>query len=145
MLASVRSEQDDNEIFWRQALIISQHIGLLSSYITRLLTIWAMFCFNTWLYGKIKNNNWKNQNLKKKSTKIVQKSNFYNPIIPQMFEGIVDKWQRNNIYYIKEKENKHSAELQWTDPGTKVTGEFSIKGRTLPPNALNGFLWFPSF
>ena len=35
------------------------------------------------------------------------------------------------------KENKQNVELQRTDPGTKVTDEFSTKGRILPPNALN--------
>ena len=42
-------------------------------------------------------------------------------------------------------ENKHNAELQRTDPDTKVTGEFSTKGRIFPPNAQNGFLSFPLF
>ena len=41
--------------------------------------------------------------------------------------------------------NKYNTELQRTDPGTKVTGEFSTKGRICPSNALNGFLLFPSF
>ena len=31
------------------------------------------------------------------------------------------------------------AELQRTDPGTKVVGEFSSRDRTFPPNARNGF------
>ena len=35
--------------------------------------------------------------------------------------------------------SKHNAELQRTDPGTKVIGEFSIWGRIFPPNARNGF------
>ena len=35
--------------------------------------------------------------------------------------------------------------MQRTDTDTKVTGEFSIKGRLLPPDAQNGFLLFPSF
>ena len=41
--------------------------------------------------------------------------------------------------------NNHNAELQRTNPGTKVTDEFSTKGRIFPPNAQNGFLLFPSF
>ena len=41
------------------------------------------------------------------------------------------------------EKNKHNAELQRTDPGSKVTGEFSTKGRIFPPNAQNGFLLFP--
>ena len=43
------------------------------------------------------------------------------------------------------KENKHNAVLQWTDPGTNVTGDVSIKGPILSPNAQNGLLLFPSF
>ena len=30
--------------------------------------------------------------------------------------------------------NKHNAELQRTDPGTKVTGEFSTRGHIFSPN-----------
>ena len=37
------------------------------------------------------------------------------------------------------KTNKHNAELQRTDPGTKVIGKFSTRGRIFPPNARNGF------
>ena len=33
------------------------------------------------------------------------------------------------------KLNKHSAELQQTDPSTKVKGEFSTKNRIFQPNA----------
>ena len=35
------------------------------------------------------------------------------------------------------KENKQNVELQRTDPGTKVTGEFSTKGRIFQLNAQN--------
>ena len=35
----------------------------------------------------------------------------------------------------KFNKNKHNAEMQQTDPGTKVTGEFSTRGRIFPPNA----------
>ena len=31
--------------------------------------------------------------------------------------------------------NKHNAELQPTDPGTKSTGEFGAKGHVFPPDA----------
>ena len=34
---------------------------------------------------------------------------------------------------------KHDVELQRTDPGTKVMGEFSTRDRIFPPNAQNGF------
>ena len=34
----------------------------------------------------------------------------------------------------KQKENKHNTELQRTDPGTKVTGEFSTRGHIFLPN-----------
>ena len=40
---------------------------------------------------------------------------------------------------------KTNAELQWTDPSTKVTGEFTTTGSIFPPIAQNGFLLFPSF
>ena len=48
--------------------------------------------------------------------------------------------QRNTKTYrvktkIRNKKNKHNAELQLTDPGTKVMGEFSTKGHIFPPNA----------
>ena len=32
------------------------------------------------------------------------------------------------------KKNKHNAELQRADPGTKVTGEFSTRGHIFPPS-----------
>ena len=41
--------------------------------------------------------------------------------------------------------NNHNAELQRTDPGRKVTGEFSTRGRIFPQNAQNGFSLFLSF
>ena len=44
----------------------------------------------------------------------------------------------------KTKKNKHIAELQRTDPGTKVTGEFSTRGHIFSPNVWNEFLSFPS-
>ena len=34
----------------------------------------------------------------------------------------------------KRKGNKHNAELQRADPGTKVTGEFSTRGHIDSPN-----------
>ena len=58
------------------------------------------------------------------------------------------------IFFIFSNENyplkyclnpKTVAELQWTEPGTKVTGQFSIKGRIFPPNAQYGSLLLPSF
>ena len=33
-----------------------------------------------------------------------------------------------------DKYNKHNAQLQRTDPGTKVTGEFSTRGHIFSPN-----------
>jgi len=35
------------------------------------------------------------------------------------------------------QKNKHNAELQRTDPGTKVTGEFSTRGHIFSPNVWN--------
>ena len=40
---------------------------------------------------------------------------------------------------IDDKQNKHNAELQRTDPGTKDTGEFSTGRRIFPHNAIKGF------
>ena len=40
-----------------------------------------------------------------------------------------------NFLYINHQKTKHNAELHWTYPGTKVTGDFSTKGRIFPPNA----------
>ena len=42
-------------------------------------------------------------------------------------------------------ENKHNDELQRADPGTKVTGQFSTRGRIFPNDAQNGFSLFSSF
>ena len=39
--------------------------------------------------------------------------------------------------------DKHNAELQRADPGTKFTGQFSTRGRIFPHNAQNGFSLFP--
>ena len=54
-----------------------------------------------------------------------------------------------NYIYINQRPNcngnKHNFELQRTDPGTKVIGEFNTKGCIFPPNAQYGFLSFPSF
>ena len=47
---------------------------------------------------------------------------------------------KSSFCIFKDKKNKHNAELQRTDRGTKVT-----KGRIFPCNAQNGFLLFPSF
>ena len=45
-----------------------------------------------------------------------------------------------DLMYGKGKQtNKHSAELQRTDPDTKVIGEFSTRGRIFPTYARNGF------
>ena len=44
-----------------------------------------------------------------------------------------DEAQRCDCYKKKKKKtkkNKHNAELQQSDPGTKVTGEFSTRGST---------------
>ena len=48
-------------------------------------------------------------------------------------------------YDLNFKKNKHNAELQRADPGTKVAGLFSTRGRIFPHNAQNGFLLFSSF
>ena len=59
-----------------------------------------------------------------------------------------DEAQRCDCYKKKKKKtkkNKHNAELQQSDPGTKVTGEFSTRGSIFLPNARNGFVLFPSF
>ena len=39
-----------------------------------------------------------------------------------------ERWER------KKRRDKHNAELQRTDPGTKNTGEFSTRGHNFPPN-----------
>ena len=39
----------------------------------------------------------------------------------------------------KKQQNKHNAELQRIDPGKKIIGKFSTRGRIFPPNAQNGF------
>ena len=51
---------------------------------------------------------------------------------------------QNITFLSKEKKNKHNAELQRTDPGTKVTGEFSTRGHIFSPNVWNEFISFPS-
>ena len=43
------------------------------------------------------------------------------------------------------KDNKHNADLQQADPGTKVTGQFSTRGCIFPHDAQNGFPLFSSF
>ena len=40
----------------------------------------------------------------------------------------------------KNKKNKHNAELQRTDPGTRIMGEFSTKSHIFSLNVQNGFL-----
>ena len=45
----------------------------------------------------------------------------------------------SNVYYYK-----HNTELQRTDPGTKVSGEFNTRGHIFSPNVWNEFLSFPS-
>ena len=39
----------------------------------------------------------------------------------------------------EKEENKHNAELQWADPGTKVEGEFNTKGHIFPHGAKMDF------
>ena len=46
---------------------------------------------------------------------------------------------------IDHNKNKQNAELQQTDPSTKVKGEFSTRSLIYPHNAQNGFLLFPHF
>jgi len=52
-------------------------------------------------------------------------------------------WEKNTIKWLVTCHgyinNKHNAELQWTDPGTKVTGEFSTMGHIFSPNVWNEF------
>ena len=55
-----------------------------------------------------------------------------------VFIGIMELKAKVNI-------DKYNAELQWIDPGTKVTSEFSTKRRILPSNAQTEFSLFPSF
>ena len=45
--------------------------------------------------------------------------------------------------YVKKWFKKYNAELQRTDTGTKVMGEFKTKGCIFPPNAQNVLLLFP--
>ena len=47
--------------------------------------------------------------------------------------GNVDK-VFGNIDKVIRNVDKHNAELQRTDPGTKVTGEFSTRGHIFSPN-----------
>ena len=51
---------------------------------------------------------------------------------PRMFTS--DR-RRDDLSSVEEnnKRNKHNAELQQTDPGTKVTGEFSTRGYIITP------------
>ena len=44
---------------------------------------------------------------------------------------IYQKW---NVKLCDFNVNKHNTELQRTDPGTKVTGEFSTRGHIFSPN-----------
>ena len=43
------------------------------------------------------------------------------------------KQQQKNKQQQQKTKNKHNAELQQTDPGTKVTGEFSTRGYIITP------------
>ena len=45
----------------------------------------------------------------------------------------------------KNRNNKHNAELQRADPGTKDVGQYSTRtqGRIFPHNAQNGILLIP--
>ena len=38
---------------------------------------------------------------------------------------------------LKNENDKHNTELKRTDPGKKVTGEFSTRGRIFPSSARN--------
>ena len=49
-------------------------------------------------------------------------------------EDFQDSWERFYDMESKVLGNKHNAELQRTDPGIKVTGEFSARGHIFPPN-----------
>ena len=52
------------------------------------------------------------------------------------------------FYYLcfeKKKKDKHNAELQRADPGTKDMGYFCTRGSIFPHDAQNRFLSFPSF
>ena len=44
-----------------------------------------------------------------------------------------------SLYNIWSNTNKHNAEPQRIDPGTKILGEFGTKSHIFPPNAQNGF------
>ena len=60
--------------------------------------------------------------------------------------GFTPTLSKNVSLQLKDnKSNKHNAEMQRTDPGTKMTGTFSTKAHIFPPNAQNGFVLFPSF
>ena len=69
----------------------------------------------------------------------------YNASINKYWLNIGNQLFKAFKYIRGTKQNKHNAELQRTDPGTKLTSEFSTKSRMFPPNASNGFLSFPSF
>ena len=51
----------------------------------------------------------------------------------------------NQFHDNEMKLDKHNAELQRADPGTKVMGYFSTRGRIFPHDAQNEFSLFPSF
>ena len=46
---------------------------------------------------------------------------------PLCMDGI-DFEHSHHLRYRQSQKNKHNAELKWTDPGTKVKSEFSIRG-----------------
>ena len=56
-----------------------------------------------------------------------------------------DKRARSKTSIVNDWFNKHNAELQRADPGTKDTGYFSTRGSIFPHDAQNRFLSFPSF
>ena len=49
------------------------------------------------------------------------------------------------VLLLAKLENKHNAELQRTDPGTRVRGTLSTKARIFPPNAKMDFYYFHRF
>ena len=63
----------------------------------------------------------------------------------QHVESSVPLSTKRDIELLKIKINKHNAELQRADPGTKVEGSFSTRGHIFPHDAQNGFSLFSSF
>ena len=96
-------------------------------------------CWTSFLRIKISCRTKTFNNLIKQGT---YKSNTFNKRKQQQEQTFVwDLW----AWKFKRKKNKHNAELQRTDPGTKVTGELSARGHMFPPNVEMNSYYFHRF